>query len=121
MDEERKFEQVLDVIRSFGDGGHPRFYAEVLNCLELYGRKSRGYSNQTDPNYNFRSSTKFGVEPWRGVVVRINDKMSRISTLADTPLAAEERDAIIEQLQDITNYAVIAITLMRPFDNGSDT
>ncbi|MCB7128016.1 MAG: hypothetical protein J3T61_00555 [Candidatus Brocadiales bacterium] len=122
MDNEERLAQVLDIIRSFGDGGHPKFYQEVLNCCKLYGIRSRGYSNQADPNHNFRAAAKFGVEPWRGVVVRLNDKVSRIGTLSGkAPLYAAEREAIIEELQDIVNYGLIAITLMRPFDDGSCT
>ena len=53
-----------------------RLFAEAL---EIMTKKRLDYSGAQDPYGNFRLSEPMaGVESWRGILVRLGDKFSRI-------------------------------------------
>ncbi len=78
---------------------------------ELHDRKQQDYGTDNDPFANVRASREFGVEPWIGAMVRLNDKITRVkSFIAKGNLANESLE---DSLSDIAVYAVIAKVLYR--------
>lgn len=93
-------------MRNFGD---PRVHKLFQEAIDLYNRKNHDYAEDVDPMSNFEKSRDFGVEPWRAVLIRINDKMSRLSQLSKKSAQVEEK--VRDTLLDIANYSLIAAVL----------
>ncbi len=80
--------------------------------LELMCKKNADYANDVDSFANFKRSELVKVPVERGVLVRIMDKVSRISNLIDAP--PEVKDESIEQtLLDTMNYFNILLTYIQ--------
>jgi hypothetical protein len=76
-------------------------------CLEIAIRKNNDYGGTNkDPYANFRNSTMVGVSVEKGMLVRMMDKMSRISTLLDKQAKVTD-ESIEDTLEDLANYAII--------------
>lgn len=90
--------------------GDPRFYRLLDEIAGLHSRKSHDYAVDGDPFSNFRRAAAFGVEPWRGVLVRLSDKWSRIEELSKGKQALNEsmRDSLI----DNAVYSLLCVLLL---------
>ncbi len=90
--------------------GDPRFYKLLDEIADLHSRKNHDYAKTEEPLSNFHRSTALGVEPWRGVLVRMSDKWSRIEQLAGGKIAKNE--SLRDSLVDLAVYALIDVLLM---------
>lgn len=90
--------------------GDPRFYVLLDEIADLHSRKNHDYAKAAEPLSNFTRARALGVEPWRGVLVRMSDKWSRIEQLSTgkTPKNESLRDSLI----DLAVYALIDILLL---------
>lgn len=90
--------------------GDPRFYALLEEIADLHSRKNHDYAKTTEPLSNFRKCEAFGVPAFKGVLVRLSDKWSRIEQLAGGKTAKNEslRDSLI----DSAVYALLATLLL---------
>lgn len=80
--------------------------ATFAACLEISHKKNADYAGDADPFKNFRMSEQVGVDPARAILVRISDKLSRISNLLDRE--AEVKDERLEDtICDMINYLAI--------------
>jgi len=76
-------------------------------CLRTAIAKNSDYGgSNNDPYANFRNSVIAGVPVERGILVRLMDKMSRISTLLDKD-AMVKNEAIEDTIDDAINYLAI--------------
>ena len=90
-------------------GGDTRFLEKLTQIAELHSRKQHDYGADADPFANLRASAEFGVEPWIGATVRLNDKITRIkSFLAKGEL---KNEPLVDAFYDIAVYALIALIL----------
>lgn len=87
-------------------GGDPRFLAKLEQIAELHSRKQHDYGAGEDPFANLRASQDFGVEPWIAVIIRLNDKVTRLKSL----IAKGElkNEPVTDSFKDIAVYALIA-------------
>ena len=76
-------------------------------CLETAIAKNNDYggSNQ-NPFNNFYNSTIVGVDVEKGIMVRMMDKVSRVSTLLEKEGMVKD-EAIEDTLMDLVNYTAI--------------
>ena len=77
-------------------------------ALSIVEAKRHDYSGGEDPFRNFRKSSLFGVEPWRGVLIRLTDKLSRVESIVEVggdQMVADE--ALWDTLSDAVNYVCI--------------
>lgn len=90
--------------------GDPRFYQLLDEIGRLHSDKNHDYAKTDEPLSNFNRSTALGIEPWRGVLVRMSDKWSRLEQLASgkTPKNESLRDTLI----DLAVYALIDVLLL---------
>ena len=95
-------EQVLDL--------HAKLGTQAYNLMMA---KQADYGKDGDPLANFRLAENLGVDPRFGVLLRMMDKMSRLSTSVTKGLANESRT---DSILDIINYAVIFEALSREKD-----
>lgn len=77
-----------------------------MGCVEISRAKNSDYANVDDPFYNFRASAAFGIDVGKGIIVRMTDKLSRISNLL-TRDAKVKDESILDTLSDLSNYALI--------------
>ncbi len=93
--------------------GHPDFYKLLKKMGEIHDKKNHDYSEgQKDPFSNFRMCEAFGIPAWKGCLVRISDKYSRIVQLS-TKKAEVKDESIEDTLMDLSCYALICIILRR--------
>lgn len=89
------------------------FLDVVEEIRELHLRKSKDYGNSKtgDPLANLRAAARFGVDPWLGAVVRLNDKITRIESFVTNGKLANE--SLQDSLMDIAVYGILALILFR--------
>ncbi len=78
-------------------------------CLATSIRKNADYAGtgpNADPYKNFRGSEFVGVDPARAILVRMMDKMSRVSNLLSQEAQVKD-EGITDTLDDLVNYAAI--------------
>ena len=91
--------------------GHPRFYELLEEIRRLHDMKNADYAKKGDPLSNFRMCEQFGIPAWKGCLVRISDKVSRIFNLAAKGEAAVRDESIVDTLKDLATYSLICIIL----------
>lgn len=92
---------------------HPsseRLYELLGTIGELHARKQKDYGRADDPFANVRGSSEWGVQPWVGAMIRLNDKVKRLQTFALTGSLANE--GAFDSFLDIAVYALIAHVLL---------
>jgi len=92
---------------------HPssRRFLELLGDMErLHKSKSADYGSEDDPLANVRSGADFvNIEPWRGCMVRIADKVQRLRTYCRTGRLVHE--GVRDTLLDLAAYSLLAIVM----------
>lgn len=87
-----------------------RFHAILRELGELHDKKQLDYGTDEDPFYNVRHSAEmWGIRPWVGAMLRATDKIQRLCAYARKGTLANE--GVIDSLQDLAVYAVIAQVL----------
>lgn len=82
------------------------------DCLEIVKKKSLDYAVPDDPFKNFKLSSLVGVSPDRAILVRLTDKLSRMSNLLDKK--AEVKDEKIQDtISDMINYLAILMVYLK--------
>ena len=115
MDETK--EEIYKKFKECFKFGHPEFYELLIKQAEIHEIKNKGYG-MGNPFGNFMESTRIGIEPWKGCLIRMQDKVSRIYSLTNKMDNPEYKDAIkmesIEDtLLDLANYSLICLILLR--------
>lgn len=75
-------------------------------CLSIAEKKNSDYSPGENPFRNFENTYLAGVKPERGILVRMIDKLSRISNLLDRKEVVTD-EKITDTLNDLINYTAI--------------
>lgn len=107
--------------RQTGDGlienVHPTSQAFFDLCdamKEMHRRKSSDYGcpSGTDPLANIRNGARFvGIPSWKGAMVRLSDKVTRLATYNAT--GRLENESLEDNLFDLAAYALLALLLHR--------
>ena len=88
-----------------------RFY-ELLNTIKhLHDAKKHDYGAKEDIFANFRLSALTGISPWKGSVVRMGDKYSRICSFIKNGDFKFKEENIKDTLLDMAIYSLITIVL----------
>jgi hypothetical protein len=114
-----------DASRCLGDSllaedVHPtsQAYFDLLDRMKaLHSSKSRDYGSEHDPLANIRNGALFvGIEPWKGAMVRLSDKVTRLATFNRT--GRLEHEGVEDNLMDLASYALLALLLYREEHRG---
>lgn len=106
-------EELIGKLRTMKElGGHPRFYELLLEIAELHAKKNHDYAQDSDPLSNLRECERFGIPAWKGSLVRITDKISRLTQLASGKQAQITSESLLDTLQDLSVYALLTIILL---------
>jgi hypothetical protein len=119
--DEPYIERLLEQQRLRGDGitheqrpGSLPFLELLEELRQLHLSKSQDYGSESDPLANIRSGADFvNIEPWRGCLVRVADKVQRLRTYCRTGRLVHE--GVRDTLLDLSAYSLLAIVL---FDEG---
>jgi hypothetical protein len=84
----------------------------TAKAREIVLAKRQDYSGKGDPFANLRMSEFVGVEPWRGCMVRLMDKLSRIRHIMEAGGEMQVQEALIDTFADIHNYTDILAGLV---------
>ena len=96
-------------------GVHPtsqRFYDLCDLLKEIHRRKSSDYGcpSGTDPLANIRNGARFvGIPAWKGAMVRLSDKVTRLATYNVT--GQLENESLEDNLIDLASYSLLALLL----------
>ena len=75
------------------------------DAAKLIRAKNQDYASPLDPYKNFRGAAIIGVDSFRAILVRVADKLSRISNLLDRENVVKgEGNSISDDLLDSINY-----------------
>jgi len=71
-------------------------------------KKNSDYATGEDPFKNFKMASLIGITPERAILVRVSDKLARISNLMNPGKKAQVSDEAIEDtVLDMINYLAI--------------
>ena len=97
--------------------GSDRFH-ELLNELgELHDKKQADYGSDEDPFANVRQSREWGLDPWVGALVRLNDKVQRLKSMVRN--GSLNNESAEDSMRDIAVYSIIALVLKEEQDASS--
>jgi hypothetical protein len=89
-------------------------------CQRAYSlmcRKNADYSggvNSSDPFLNFTRCEAMGITTTeRGFLVRLTDKMSRLSTFCDTGTFQVADEKLEDTIEDIINYSILFLAYVK--------
>lgn len=95
------------------------YFSVLVEAVDLHIRKVAGYGKPDDAWANFRRVADMGLDPVTGIIVRMNDKMSRLNNLERT---GGEADMIGEgrtrELADMLGYSGIALAMEKERARG---
>jgi len=91
--------------------GHPRFYDVLEQMKELHSRKNHDYAGTSDPLKNLRACERLELKPFMGVMVRLQDKWSRLEEFVKSGKLMVKGESVKDTLMDNAVYSVLAIIL----------
>jgi hypothetical protein len=89
---------------------NPAFEKLITEILELHDTKNHDYTPDSDPLSNLRRAERFGVPAFKGVLVRLSDKWSRIEQLASGK--EPKHESLRDSLVDNAVYSLLAVLLL---------
>ena len=93
--------------------GHPDFYKLLDQMADLHSRKNHDYAGTKDPLKNLRAPSRIGISPFTGVMVRLQDKWSRLEEFVNSGTFLVKDESVEDTLMDNAVYSLLAIILMR--------
>ena len=100
------------------DGRFTAFFTALKEIYTLHLKKSQDYGNANDPYANIRASEEWGVEGWKGALIRQGDKQKRLQNAAKG--VALTNESIRDSLLDGATYGIIALVLYDEMKGSSD-
>ncbi len=100
--------------------GHPDFYKLLDQMAELHSRKNHDYAGTSDPLKNLRACTRLELDPFTGVLVRLQDKWSRIEEFVKSKTLLVKNESVEDTLMDNAVYSLLAIILLREQKKDTD-
>jgi hypothetical protein len=102
--------------------GHPMFYQVLLEMADLHSRKNSDYANR-EPLENLKMCEMAGIPGWKGVVIRLTDKISRLMTFCAKGKLEIKDESVEDTFLDAAVYSVLGLVLYRELKkipNNSD-
>ncbi len=91
-----------------------RFNEIVKEMVELHDRKNRDYAGN-DYLSNFLMCERMGVSAWKGALIRLSDKMSRLMNIARSGEISVSDETTTDTLMDLAVYAIVTRILYENF------
>lgn len=91
--------------------GHPDFYKLLDQMADLHSRKNHDYAGESDPLKNLRACERLNLKPFLGVLVRLQDKWSRLEEFVKSGQLMVKDESVIDTLMDNAVYSLLGIIL----------
>lgn len=88
-----------------------QYWRIIHEIKSIHRKKSADYGMPRDPFHNLRASENFGIPPWVGAALRMQDKMARIQAFVLNKNLQNE--SVEDSFLDLANYAILALALYR--------
>jgi hypothetical protein len=89
---------------------NPAFVELIEEIKRLHETKNEDYAEDADPLSNLRECEAMGVPAFKGVLVRLTDKWSRIKRLANG--RKPNHESLRDSLVDNAVYSLLAVILL---------
>ena len=91
-----------------------REFDDALDELKmLHDAKNHDYATADNPYKNLEGVSRIGIEPWRGVVIRLMDKFERVQQYCVNGELAIKSEGMEDTFKDIAVYSTLAMILFR--------
>jgi len=80
---------------------------------EILVAKGHDYAGADDRFSNFRLCEAMGIPVWKGIVIRMSDKLSRIFCFAKTDIFKVKDESVEDTLLDLANYCLLCLCAYR--------
>lgn len=86
---------------------HP-FFEELHALGEIFSKKNKDYSGTDDEYGNLRACERLGIPAWKGVIIRLQDKFTRLENgFRKNGEMAVVDETIQDTFRDIAVYAIL--------------
>jgi hypothetical protein len=85
----------------------------------LIEAKNSDYSPGDDPFANFRISEDIGVDPLKGLFLRIQDKMQRFKAWASAGKLEVDGEGLEDVFEDLIGYSCLALGMLKEKKSAS--
>ena len=79
----------------------------------LHDAKNHDYATAENPYKNLEGVSRIGIEPWRGIVIRLMDKFERVEQYCTNGELAIKSEGMEDTFKDIAVYSTLAMILFR--------
>jgi hypothetical protein len=87
---------------------------DLFNRMKLLiESKNSDYSPGDDPFANFRISEEIGVDPLKGLFLRIQDKTQRFKAWASKGKLEVEGEGLEDVFEDLIGYSCLALGMLK--------
>jgi hypothetical protein len=78
-------------------------------CREMMKAKNQDYAGGSgdDPFANFRTAKAIGVDPAKGILMRMLDKVKRVQSFVERGNLKVEDEPVEDACDDLVNYAIL--------------
>lgn len=98
----KRFSSMVDSFK-----GHPEFLNILVEMCELHSSKSNDYATEESPFSNIELCERAGFDAWKGVIVRLGDKYSRLLNALAGKLFKHE--GVVDAFLDNACYSIIGL------------
>ena len=77
------------------------------DCITTMEKKNKDYAHDGDAFANFRFAEMVNVPVGKAILVRMSDKLARISNCIDKGEVAVKEESVKDTLADLINYTAI--------------
>lgn len=93
-----------------------KFEEKLERMLAIHDAKNHDYAGEGgDPYSNFRECEDIGIPAWKGILIRMSDKWSRIKNLVDSDPAVKG-ESIKDTLLDLANYSILCLLMLEELE-----
>ena len=91
-----------------------REFDDALDELKmLHDAKNHDYATAENPYKNLEGVSRIGIEPWRGIVIRLMDKFERVQQYCVNGELKIKSEGLEDTFKDIAVYSTLAMILFR--------
>ena len=79
----------------------------------LHDAKNHDYATAENPYKNLEGVSRIGIEPWRGIIIRLMDKFERVEQYCSNGDLEIKSEGMEDTFKDIAVYSTLAMILFR--------
>jgi len=93
-----------------------KFFNAILQKIKnIHDSKNADYSTTQNSLSNFYLCEEMGIPAWKGCLVRMTDKISRLMTFAQTEKYEVRDEKFEDTAMDLAVYSILLIILYREY------